>query len=204
MHYVKVDEVAELRHTGLTFYMSNYIKSAEAEFEQAIEHFAKELKNLRTNRASASLVEDIRVPAYGSTMELKGVASITTPDARTIQIEPWDKNVVKDIEKAIIASGLGINPKIAGTVIHLNLPPMTEENRREIVKIMNQKTEAARISMRAIREHIREQIIKDEKAKTISEDERFSLLEQLDGAVGKANDRLDAMAKEKETEVMAV
>ncbi len=184
--------------------MSNYIKSAEAEFEQAIEHFAKELKNLRTNRASAALVEDIRVQAYGSTMELKGVASITTPDARTIQIEPWDKNVVKDIEKAIIASGLGISPKIAGTVIHLNLPPMTEENRREIVKIMNQKTEIARISIRSIREHIREQIIKDEKAKTISEDERFSLLEQLDGAVGKVNDKLDSMAKEKEAEVMAV
>lgn len=184
--------------------MSNYIKTAEQEFEQALEHLAKDFKNLRTNRANASLVEDIHVQAYGSSMELKGVASITTPDAKTIQIEPWDKNVVKDIEKALIASGIGIMPRIAGTVIHLNMPPMTEENRREIVKVVGQKAELTRISIRNMRENVREQIIKDEKSKTISEDERFNLQEELDKAVTKVNDRIEAMAKEKEAEVMAI
>jgi len=184
--------------------MSNYIKTAEQEFEQALDHLAKDLKNLRTNRANASLVEDIHVQAYGSSMELKGVASITTPDAKTIQIEPWDKNVVKDIEKALMASGIGITPKIAGTVIHLNMPPMTEENRRDIVKVVGQKAEQARITIRNIRENAREQIIKDEKAKAISEDERFSFQEELDKTVAKVNERIETMSKEKEEEVMSV
>lgn len=184
--------------------MSNYIKDAEEQFNQALEHLAKDLKNLRTNRANASLVEDIRVQAYGSSMELKGTASITTPDARTIQIEPWDKNLVKDIEKALMASGLGITPKIAGTVIHLNLPPMTEENRKDLVKVIGQKAEHARISMRTAREAVRDQIMKDEKAKAISEDERFSALEELDKAVATANDKIEKIAKEKEADVMSI
>jgi len=184
--------------------MSNYIKDAEQEFEHALEHLAKELKNLRSNRATAELVEDIRVQAYGSSMELKGLASITTPDARTIQIEPWDKNVVKDVEKALIASGIGLMPKVAGTVIHLNMPPMTEENRKELVKVIGQKAEQARIIVRNIREAVREQVMKDEKAKAISEDERFGVLEELDKSVAKINAKIEAMAKEKEADIMAI
>lgn len=184
--------------------MSQYLNSAEQEFEQSLEHFVKELKNLRTNRASAELVEDIRVQAYGSNMEMKGVASITTPDARTIQIEPWDKNLVKEIEKAIVGSGLGINPKIAGTVIHLNLPPMTEENRKELVKIIGQKAEQARIVIRNIREDARAKIMQDEKSKLITEDQRFSLLEDLDKSVAKMNDKIEAVAEEKEKDVMSI
>ena len=84
--------------------MSNYIQEAESGFEQTLAHFSKDLKNLRTNRATAELVEDIRVEAYGQSMDLKGVASITIPDARTVQIEPWDKNLVKEIEKALTGS----------------------------------------------------------------------------------------------------
>jgi len=174
--------------------MSNYLKDAEAQFEQALDHLAKELKNLRSNRANASLVEDIRVSAYGSSMELKGLASITTPDARTIQIEPWDKNMVKEVEKALTGSSLGMMPKVAGTVIHLNLPPMTEENRKELVKIIGQKTEQARIGVRNAREAVREEVLKDEKAKAISEDERFKFLEDLDKSVAKANERIEALA----------
>jgi len=184
--------------------MSNYLKTAEQEFEQTLEFLSKELKNLRTNRASASLVEDMRVSAYGSSMDMKGVASITTPDAKTIQIEPWDKGLVKEIEKTLIASGLGIMPKVAGTVIHLNLPPMTEENRKDLIKIIGQKTENARISIRNIRESTRELIMKDEKAKAITEDERFSLLEELDKVVSKLNDQIEQVAKDKEKEVMTI
>jgi len=184
--------------------MSQHLQNALLDFDQALEHLAKELKNLRTNRASAGLVEDIRLQAYGSSMDMKSVASITTPDARTIQIEPWDKNLVKEIEKAIISSGLGINPKIAGTVIHLNLPPMTEENRKELVKVIGQKAETARISVRNVREDVRSKIMQDEKAKVISEDERFSLLEQLDKDVAKTNEKIQQLADEKEKDVMAI
>lgn len=184
--------------------MSQYLKTAQIDFEQALEHFAKDLKNLRTNRATAGLVEDIRVQAYDSNMDLKSVASITTPDARTIQIEPWDKNLVKEIEKALIGSGLGINPKIAGTVIHLNLPPMTEENRKDLVKIIGQKAEHTRIAIRNIREDARSKVMQDEKAKVINEDERFSILEQLDKEVAKANEQVQALADEKEKDVMDI
>jgi ribosome recycling factor len=184
--------------------MSQYLQTAQQEFDTALDYLAKELKNLRTNRATAGLVEDIRVQAYDSNMDLKSVASITTPDARTIQIEPWDKNLVKEIEKAIVASGLGITPKIAGLVIHLNLPPMTEENRKELVKIIGQKAEHARIGVRNIREQVRSDVMHDEKAKVVTEDERFSLLEQLDKEVAKTNEKIQALADEKEKDVMAI
>lgn len=184
--------------------MSNYNNEAQQNFEQALDHFAKELKNLRTNRATAELVEDVRVEAYGQNMDLKGVASITIPDAKTIQIEPWDKNLVKDIEKALTGSGLGITPKVAGTVIHLNLPPMTEENRKELVKLIGQKAEQARITIRNIREEVRDQILKDEKAKTITEDEKYSAQEKLDEMVGKFNKKIEEIADEKEKDVMTI
>lgn len=184
--------------------MSNYIQEAEQGFEQALEHFTKELKNLRTNRATAELVEDIRVEAYGQNMELKGVASITIPDAKTIQIEPWDKNLVKDIEKALMNSGLGITPKVAGMSVHLNLPPMTEENRKELVKLIGQKEEQARITIRNLREEVRDQITRDEKAKTISEDEKYQAQEKLDEVVGKYNKKIEEIAKEKEKDVMTI
>jgi len=184
--------------------MSQYLQTAQQDFDSAIEHLAKDLKNLRTNRATAGLVEDIRVTAYDSNMDLKSVASITTPDARTIQIEPWDKDLVKEIEKALMSSGLGITPKVAGLVIHLNMPPMTEENRKDLVKIIGQKAEQARISIRSLREDTRTKIMQDEKAKVISEDERFALLEQLDKAVAKVNDRIQEIAAEKEKEVMEI
>ncbi len=184
--------------------MSNYIQEAESGFEQTLAHFAKDLKNLRTNRATAELVEDIRVEAYDQSMDLKGVASITIPDARTIQIEPWDKNLVKEIEKALTGSGLGITPKVAGTIIHLNLPPMSEENRKDLVKLINQKAEQTRISIRSVREEIREQIIKDEKAKTITEDEKYSYQEKLDEVVGKANKKVEELVAQKEKDVMTI
>lgn len=184
--------------------MANPIEQAKPEFEQVIEHLGKELHNLRSGRASASMVEELPVDAYGSTMELKAMASITVPDAKTIQIEPWDKNVVKDIEKAIQASSLGLNPNVAGTTIRLIMPPMTEENRKNFVKIVNQKAEQARISIRNVREGVRETIDKDEKAKAIGEDEKFRLQEQLEKIVGEYNAKIEKTASEKENEIMTI
>ena len=138
--------------------MSHLIDHAKQEFEQVIEHLNKELQNVRSGRANASILDGLLVEAYGSMMELKGLASVSVPDAKTIQIEPWDKNVVKDIEKAIQASSLGLNPNITGTTIRLIMPPMTEENRKSLVKIVGQKAEQARIGLRNVRENIREQI----------------------------------------------
>ncbi len=173
-------------------------------FENVVSHLEKELQNLRSGRANSALVEDIRVEAYGSMMELKGVASISVPDAKTIQIEPWDKGVVKDIEKALIAANIGMTPNVAGTVIRLVVPQMTEENRRETVKVIHQKGEQARIGIRNVREETRATIAKEEEAKAVSEDEKFRLFSELDALVKEYNAKIEAVVAEKETGVMTI
>ena len=184
--------------------MSTRIEASSPAFQNVLSHFEKELHNIRSGRANAAIVEEIKVEAYGSMMELKGLASISSPDAKTIQIEPWDKGVVKDIEKAIIASSIGMQPNVAGTTIRLVMPPMTEEKRLETVKVVHQKGEHARIGIRGVREEIRDKILQDEKEKNISEDERFRLLEELDKFAAEFNKKIDAAVKEKEEEVMTV
>lgn len=184
--------------------MPNRIETAKPEFQKGIEHLEKELKNIRSGRANAALVDDIRVEVYGSMMELKGVAAISVPDAKTIQIEPWDRSVIKDVEKALIAANLGLNPNVSGTVIRLIMPPMSEERRLETVKIVHQKGELARVSIRGVRESIRDAIVKDEKDKVISEDEKFRQQEQLDKLSKEMNDKIESLIKDKEEEVMTV
>lgn len=184
--------------------MATPIDFAKPQFQQVIEHFDKELSNMRSGRASASIVEDLKVEAYGSMMELKGLASLSVPDAKTIQIEPWDKNVVKDIEKALIAASLGMAPNVVGTIVRLVMPPMTEQNRKEMVKVVNQKGEQARIGIRNVREEVRDAISKQEEDKLISEDEKFRLFEQLDVVVKEMNQKIETLAKEKEEEVMTI
>ena len=184
--------------------MSTHLDAHRPEFTRVIEHFQRELASLRTGRANAQLVENIRIEAYGQLMDLKGVASITTPDAKTLQIEPWDKSVVKDIEKALIDASLGMQPNVAGTVIRLVMPPTTEEGRKNLVKLLRGKTEDARIGIRNVREKVKSLIMEDEKAKAISEDDRRRFLEQLDKAVAEQNEKIEAVAKEKEEEIMKV
>jgi ribosome recycling factor len=184
--------------------MPTPIESAKPEFENALSHLEKELHNIRSGRANAAIVEEVKVEAYGSMMELKGLASISAPDAKTIQIEPWDKTVVKDIEKGLIAANLGMAPNVAGTIIRLVMPPMTEDKRKETVKVVHQKGEQARIGMRNVRESVRDVVLKQEKDKQIGEDERFRLLEDLDKVVAEYNKKIDVMTKEKEEEVMTV
>lgn len=184
--------------------MSSHLDTHRPEFARVIEHFQRELASLRTGRANAQLVESIRIEAYGQLMDLKGVASITTPDAKTLQIEPWDKSVVKDIEKALIDASLGMQPNVAGTVIRLVMPPMTEEGRKNLVKLLRGKTEDARIGVRNVREKVKSLIVEDEKAKAISEDDRRRFLEQLDKTVAEQNEKIESIAKEKEEEIMKV
>jgi len=184
--------------------MPNYTESSKPEFNKVIERLDNELKNIRTGRANAALVDDIKVEAYGSTMDLKGVAAISVPDAKTIQIEPWDKGLVKDVEKALLAANLGITPNVAGTVIRLNMPQMTEETRRDTVKAVQQKGEQARIAIRNVREDVRQSITKDEEANVINEDEKFRQFEALDKSVKEFNDKIEKLIDDKEKEVMTI
>lgn len=185
--------------------MPTHLDAHKAEFQAAIEHFHKELQGLRTGRASVSVVEDIRVEAYdGQSMDLKSVASITTPDAKTIQIEPWDKSIVKNIEKALVDASLGMMPNTAGTVIRMVLPPMTEEGRKNLVKILHQKEEVARVGIRGIRDKVKTAVTNDEKNKLMSEDDKRRQLEQLDKVVAEWNGKIEEITEEKETEILTV
>ncbi|MEI7511941.1 MAG: ribosome recycling factor [Candidatus Uhrbacteria bacterium] len=184
--------------------MPNIIDEHKAEFQSVVEHFHKDLSSLRTGRASAALVEGIRVESYGQMMDLKSMANISTPDAKTVQIEPWDKSVIKDIEKAIIESSLGMAPNVAGTTIRLVMPPMTEENRKNMAKVLHQKEEHAKISVRNVREKIKTSVQNDEKEKVISQDEKKRLLEQLDKVVAEWNKKIEDITSDKEKDILTV
>ncbi len=184
--------------------MPNLIDAHQPDFQNVIDHFYKELQSLRTGRASTALVDAIRVEVYGQPMDLKSVASITTPDAKTVQIEPWDKGIVKDIEKALVDASLGMQPNVAGTVIRMSMPPMTEEGRKNLVKVLHQKSEAAKISVRNLREKIKTTIVDQEKAKEISEDDRRRQLEQLEKVIAEWNAKIVSTTEEKEKEILTI
>ena len=184
--------------------MANHIDDHRGEFQGVLDHYQKELQGLRTGRAHAALVEDVRVEAYGQSMDLKSVCSITIPDARTIEIGPWDKTAVKDVEKAWIDASLGMQPNVAGTVIRLVMPPMTEETRKNMVKILHQKDELAKVGIRNVREKVKTLITNDEKAKAISEDEKRRDLERLEKTIAEWNAKIDTLTKEKEKDILTI
>lgn len=186
--------------------MFNYdiIKKKEPEFLKAVEHFKNELASLRTGRASAGLVENITADFYGTPTPLMHMAQISIPESRMIAIQPFDKNSLKDIEKAIQASNLGINPVNDGTYIRLTIPQMTEERRKELVKIVSQMAEKARVTVRNIREEIWKEIQKMENDGSMSEDEKISGKEELQEIVDKHNEQIKLIADAKEKEVTTI
>lgn len=184
--------------------MKSIIDEFSEELEPVLEFFRSELKGLRTGRANAAMVEDIPVEAYGSKMDIKGVATITIPDAKTIMIDPWDKTLLKDIEKAIQVSSLGVNPVVDGVGIRISLPAMSEEGRLDLVKIVKKKAEDALVSVRTMREKIRDKIQHLEKDKVISEDERFRLNDMVEAKVKDTNEKIRRIAEDKEEEVMKI
>ncbi|MBN1325555.1 ribosome recycling factor [Candidatus Falkowbacteria bacterium] len=183
---------------------NRFIDKSKKEFDKAIEHFKTELSGLRTGRAQSTIVENILVEAYGAQTPLKQLAAISIPEPKTISIQPWDKNIIKDIERAFSYSNLGLSIVNAGDKLVAKLPPMTEENRKELVKVIGQKLEAAKISLRRVRDMVREEILNSEKDKAITQDDKFEFLADLDNYIAEHNQKIAEMAKEKEEEVMIV
>lgn len=183
--------------------MVSIIDSYQNEFGKIIEFLKKEISSLRTSRASSVLVENLPVEAYGTKMALKQLASISILEGRTIVIQPWDKNNLKNIEKAFQVSDLGLVATIDGEIIKVSVPPLTEEKRKELVKILHQKAESARIGLRGVRDKIREEIFKKEKEKEISQDEKYRLLKELDKRTKEVNDQINEIVKKKEEEIMS-
>ncbi|MBC2604868.1 ribosome recycling factor [Pelagicoccus albus] len=168
--------------------------------EKALEHTSGEFASVNTGKANPGMVEGISVEAYGSQMSLKEMAAITTPDARTIAIQPWDKSTLKAIEKAILASNIGITPAIMGDVIRLPLPELTGERRQELVKVVGKQAEDGRVTIRNARREAMDALKKLQKAGDITEDDlkddEKEIQNKTDEAIKKINDLLAAKEKD--------
>jgi len=159
---------------------------------------------LRTGRATPALVEDLEVDYYGAKTPLKAMAAISSPEPKQLVIQPWDKNAVQPIEKAIQSSSLGLNPVTDRDVIRLSIPSLTEERRKELTKLLGKHLEEARIQVRREREDALKEIERREKAKEISEDEKFRQKSEVQKQVDEINKKIEGMGSAKEKEIMTV
>ena len=182
------------------------MKLAEAEntMQKTVEATQRSFNTIRTGRANASLLDRVMVEYYGSPTSLKSLANITTPDATTITIQPYDRNTLSLIEKAISMSDVGLTPSNDGATIRLNIPPLTTERRKEFVKLAAKYAEEGRVGIRNIRRDALDTIRKQEKNSEISEDESRNLQDQLQKLTNKYTERIDELLAEKEKEISTV
>lgn len=176
------------------------IDDVKPQFQKVIDHCISELGAIRTGRASAAILEPVQVEAYGAIQPIKALATITVPDSKTILIEPWDGSVVKAIESALQKSDIGINPVVDGKSMRLIMSAMTEETRLRMVKIMKEKLEEARVSIRKVREDARKNIAKLEGG----EDEKHRLEEALEKSVKEFTAKVDELGDKKEKEITTI
>jgi len=183
---------------------SEVIMEMAGKMEDSLEAFKSELTRIRTGRASLSLLDGIKVETYGSSMPLNQVGSLTIPESRQIVIQPWDPQVMSSIEKAILKSGLGLTPINDGKVIRINIPQLTEERRKELVKIVKKVAEEYRIAIRNHRRDAIDTFKKLKKDKEISEDEQFKLQDEAQKKTDSSIAKIDKVGAAKENEVMEV
>jgi ribosome recycling factor len=179
-------------------------KDAATRMGKCVETFQSDLKKLRTGRAHPSLIENMKVDYYGSDTPLKQVANISVEDARTLVVSPWEKNMVQAIEKAVHKSDLGLNPISAGTVIRIPLPPLTEERRRDITKVVRADAENARIAVRNVRRDVIADVKEALKEKLISQDEEKKAETDIQKLTDKYVGDIDAQLAAKEKEILQV
>ncbi|GCE46831.1 ribosome-recycling factor [Thermosporothrix hazakensis] len=172
--------------------------------KKAIEALKHDLGSIRTGRASSALVERITVDYYGTPTPVNQVATITVPEARLLVIQPWDKKMIPDIEKAIQKSDLGINPTNDGQVIRLNIPPMSEERRKEMVKTLHKKLDEHKVAIRNVRRDVQEKLRDREKKKEVSEDELKRSTDKLQKLTDRYIAEMDKVGKTKEQEILEV
>lgn len=179
-------------------------KDAETRMQKSVESLRHDLTKLRTGRASTALVDNLKVNYYGSDVPLSQVASVAISDARTLTITPWEKNMVGVVEKAIFASDLGLTPNTAGQIIRINLPPLTEERRKELTKVVKGEGEDAKIAIRNLRRDANEQLKKLVKDKTISEDDERRAQDEVQKLTDRYVAEVDKLVAEKDKEIMTV
>lgn len=184
------------------------IKSIQDELQnrmnKALDAVRREFQNLRTGRANVTLIENLEVQYYGTSTPLKGLANLSTPDFKSILIQPWDVNAVAEIEKAIKKSELGLNPHVDGKVIRVPVPPLTEERRNEISKLIKKIAEEGRVSIRNVRHEANEAVKRLEKDKLIAEDEMFKTQKEVQKLTDKFIENIDQLLAKKEQEIKEV
>ncbi|RUM43792.1 MAG: ribosome recycling factor [Desulfocapsa sp.] len=184
--------------------MSEVLKDAADKMQKSVEAFKTELSKIRTGRASISLLDGISVDAYGSMLPMNQVATMTIPESRMIAIQPWDPQMVPAIEKAIMASNLGLAPANDGKVIRLNIPQLTEERRKELVKQARKTAEEFRVAVRNVRRDGIDTVKKQKNDKEISEDDLFKFQDAIQIETDKYVKQIDEITNNKETEMMEV
>ena len=183
---------------------SETLSATEHKMIRAVEILERDLQGIRTGRASTSLVEHIVAEAYGSPMTINQLAGISVPEAHQIVIQPWDRGVLGAIEKAITKSDIGLVPNVDGSVIRLNIPPLTEERRKDLVKQIHKRMEEARVEIRNLRREAAEGLKKEEHEGTVGEDEARRELEQLQRITDKHVGDVDHVGAAKEQEILEV
>lgn len=179
-------------------------KEVTARMEAAIEHLKGELVGLRTGRASLSLLDKIRVDYYGTPTPLKQVATLGVPESRLITIQPWEPPLIKEIEKAIMASGLGLTPSNDGKMVRIPIPPLTEERRRDLIKVCKKYGEETKVHIRAVRRDRNEELKELQKDATITEDELHTAETDVQKLTDQHVQNVDQILKKKEEEILEV
>ena len=180
------------------------INEHKQEFQKHLDHYHHELSSIRTGRANPALLATVMVESYGTKVPLQQVASVTASDAKTLTISPWDKSQIQAIEKGIMVANLGFTPSNDGIVIRINLPAMTEERRKEMVKLLGQIAEQAKIGVRKTREDLMKAIKKAETDGQIGEDDVTHAQKKVQDMIDSYNSEIKSVAEDKENEVMTV
>jgi len=178
-----------------------YLEEAKDQMNKALTHVAHELTKIRAGKANPMMLDGVTVSYYGTMTPLSQVSSLTTPDARTIFIKPWEKNIIPEIEKAILNANLGLNPQNDGQQVIINVPMLTEERRKQLVKQVGQECEHGRISVRNIRKETNEHL---KKIKGASEDDVKNAEEEVQQMTNESITKIDTLMKKKEVEIMTV
>jgi len=178
-------------------------KETREKMEKALEALKKEQSRIRTGRASVSLLDGIRVQYYGSVVPLNQVASLSVPESRLITIQPWDIKAIGEIEKAILKSELGLTPINDGKIIRINIPPLTEERRRDLVKVIKKMAEETKVALRNIRRDSNEGLKGLKKDKHISEDDTFKAQDEVQKITKDYIEKVDHLSEEKEKEILS-
>ena len=184
--------------------VKDVLKTQEDRMQKSLDSLKREFASLRAGRATPALLDKVMVDYYGTPTPVNQVAKVSVPEPRMIVIQPWEKTILRDIEKAILKSDLGLNPNSDGTTIRLAIPQLTQERRQEIVKTVNKKTEEAKVALRNIRRDGNEAVKKLEKSKEITEDEAKKGQESMQKLVDKYIKLVDAARSAKEKEIMEV